>query len=191
MLHEICEDTLNLTLDQYTLTFDDGLYSQYYYFDHFQAIPTEKIYFISSNTICLDNKQSLCFPSCREAHKKASVGNMEDYMSVDQIKLMMEDPLVTIGGHSHSHTSLHNFPRMVDKIQYIMDDTERMLEWFNRNLNIHPTSFCFPYNEDFQGLYPAILKRYGFTEFYGRERIPVETLQLPSIQPDTLYTSPA
>lgn len=186
-IHEIDENVLKLPLDQYTLTFDDGLYSQYYHFSHFQNIPTDKIYFISSGIVC-SGKQSMSFPSCSVAHKKAFSGNKEDYMTIEQIKILMNDPSVTIGGHSHSHTRLNNFPKLVDKIHHIKKDTEMMLDWFNKHLHFYPTSFCFPYNEDLDGMYGALLKQYGFTNFYGRERIPVETLQPDSTQTDTLDT---
>jgi peptidoglycan/xylan/chitin deacetylase (PgdA/CDA1 family) len=188
-IHEITKDILKLPLHNYTLTFDDGLYSQYYYFSHFQKIPTKKTYFISSGIIC-NNAQSLSFPECSIAHQKAFSGNTEDYMNVEQIKMLMDDPLVTIGGHSHNHTRLSTFPRLVDKIHHIKKDTEMMLEWFNKHLNFQPTSFCFPYNEDLDGMYQSILKQYGFTSFYGRERIPIETLQLDLTQTDNHDTLP-
>ena len=189
-IHEIDKSVFELPLHKYTLTFDDGLYSQYYYFSNFQKIPTEKVYFISSGIIATTT-QSSRFPKCDVAHRKAFSGNTEDYMTVEQIKMLMKDPLVTIGGHSHSHTRLDNFSRLVDKIYHIKKDTEIMLEWFDKHLNFLPTSFCFPYNEDLNGMYGALLKQYGFTNFYGRERIPIETLQPDLTQTDILDTLPA
>ena len=100
----------------------------------------------------------------------------EDYMTVAQIKELMADPLVTIGGHSHTHNRLGSYTKLVERIKNIKDDTELMVEWFNDNLGFTPTKFCFPYNDDYQGIYQSLLKIYGFTEFYGRERTPVETL---------------
>jgi hypothetical protein len=175
MIHEVRETMFSLPLDQYILTFDDGLYSQYYYFDKFKSIPTEKIYFISSNIICTGT-QSMEFPMCQEAHKKAFAGNTEDYMTLDQIKELMQDPFVSIGGHSHSHKRLDNYSKIVERIQHIKSDTEAMIEWFEENLGFIPKQFCYPYNNDCQGVYSGILKHYGFTDLYGRERIPVETL---------------
>jgi hypothetical protein len=175
MIHEIDERVFSLPLEKYILTFDDGLYSQFYYFDRFKSIPTEKIYFISSGIIC-DGVQSTDFPTCREAHQKAFVGNTEDYMTVAQIKELMADPLVTIGGHSHTHNRLGSYTKLVERIKHIKDDTELMLEWFKANLGVTPTKFCFPYNDDYQGIYQSLLKIYGFTGFYGRERTPIEML---------------
>jgi len=165
----------DLPLENYVLTFDDGLYSQFYYYPEFAKIPTQKIYFVSSGIICTGT-QSLEFPCCVDAHNKAFDGNTEDYMTIDQIKELMKDPLVEIGGHSHNHTRIRH-ERLTDRIAHVMKDTTAMLEWFDANLGFKPTSFCFPYNDSAQGMYPAILKRYGFTSFYGGERTAIETLR--------------
>lgn len=175
MIHEVNESMFSLPLEDYILTFDDGLYSQFYYFDQFKSIPTQKIYFISSNITC-DSTQSLEFPTCSEAHKKAFAGNKEDYMTVDQIKELMQDPLVSIGAHSHSHTRLCHYSKIIEKMTHIKQDTELMLAWFKDNLNLVPNKFCFPYNEDFDGIYRGLLKKYGFIDFYGSERIAIESL---------------
>jgi len=188
MIHEICEDIFNLPLENYTLTFDDGLYSQYYYYPRFQNILTEKIFFISSNIIC-NGKQSKEFPSCSIAHKKAFSGNKEDYMTLDQIKELIKDPLVSIGGHSHSHIRLDNFLKITEKLSYIKKDTELMIGWFQSNLGFIPTKFCFPYNDEgFNGIYKKVLGQYGFTDFYGRGRIPIEKLLHTEYPPNILDT---
>lgn len=176
MIHEVSESLFNLPLKDYVLTFDDGLYSQYWYFDRFKSIPTEKIYFISSGIIC-NSPQSAEFPSCVEAHKKARNGITEDFMTVTQIKELMQDPLVTIGAHSHNHVELSNISKLPNKVAHIRKDTEQMLNWFKDNLEFRPTAFCYPYNDNLYGIYTGLLKEYGFTSFYGSERIPVETLQ--------------
>jgi hypothetical protein len=176
MIHEVREWMFELPLENYVLTFDDGLYSQFYYYPEFAKIPTQKIYFVSSGVIC-SGKQSCTFPACSDAHQKAFGGNFEDYMTVHQIKELMKDPLVEIGGHSHSHTRIQH-PRLTDRIAHVMKDTTTMLEWFNTNLGLKPSSFCFPYNDSVQGMYPALLKRYGFARFYGNERTPIESLLL-------------
>jgi hypothetical protein len=175
MIHEVNASMFSLPLENYVLTFDDGLYSQFYYFDRFKSIPTRKIFFISSNIIC-DGVQSLDFPTCAKAHQKAFAGNKEDYMTVPQIQELMSDPLVSIGGHGHSHTRLSYYSKLTEKIAYIKKDTEEMLSWFKKTLGCKPIDFCFPYNDDFDGVYGGILKHYGFVNFYGRERIPVEKL---------------
>ncbi len=176
MIHEVRESIFELPLSNYTLTFDDGLYSQYHYFDRFREIPTEKIYFISSGIVCT-GVQSLEFPTCKTAHAKAFAGNFEDYMTIPQIKELMQDPLVTIGAHSHSHLDLYSLPKLFDRVTHIGEDSVLMLQWFQENLGIQPTKFCFPYNEDLNGMYKAVLHKHGFTEYYGQERLAVETIR--------------
>jgi len=174
MLHELNEAIFDLPLENYTLTFDDGLYSQYYYFDRLKSINTEKIFFISSNIIC-NGQQSLDFPACELAHEKAFAGNTEDYMTLDQIKDLMKDPMVSIGGHSHYHKRLTDFDKITHRINHMVEDTKLMVNWFQTNLNFKPTKFCFPYNDDRDGMYKSILELFGFTDFYGRERIDVSS----------------
>lgn len=175
MIHEIRENFFNLDLENYILTFDDGLYSQYYFYNRFSEINTKKIYFISTDVIC-EGKQSMNFPTCIEAHSKAFKGNKEDYMTLDQIKFLMEQPNVEIGAHSHTHTRLSLFDSLYEKTEYIKKDTETMLEWFEKNLKFKPTKFCFPYNDDFSGMYKSLLKKYNFNEFYGNERLDINQL---------------
>lgn len=175
MLHEIREEFFNLPLEDYILTFDDGLFSQYYYYPLFKKIPTQKIYFISSGIIC-DGLQSTEFPNCQDAHEKAFSGNKEDYMNLSQIKELMNDPLVTIGAHSHYHRNLKNHDSSTQLIQHIIVDTKTMMNWFREKLNFVPNSFCFPYNDDSNQIYKHILKSAGFTNFYGKERIDIQNL---------------
>jgi hypothetical protein len=173
MIHEIKEFFFDLPLENYILTFDDGLFSQYHYYPRFKEIPTEKIYFISSGIIC-DCAQSYEFPACHVAHEKAFAGNKEDYMTLEQIKELMKDPLVTIGAHSHSHKCLKDFNKVTHRAMYMIDDTKTMMNWFKENLKFKPTKFCFPYNDDVNELYMPILRMAGITDFYGKERIAIE-----------------
>ena len=175
MIHEIREEMFDLPLENYILTFDDGLYGHYCYYPKFAKISTEKIYFISSGIIC-KGQQNLLFPSSKEAHEKAFNGNFEDFMTVEQIQELMKDPLVSIGAHGHSHKDLDLFDKLFDKVRHIQSDTDQMIEWFEKTLSFKPTKFCYPYNNDLDQLYPTLLKKKGFTEFYGRSRIPIESL---------------
>ena len=175
MIHEIEEKMFSLPLENYILTFDDGLYSQYYYWPQFQKINTEKIYFISSGCIA-NGEQSTNFISCKSAHQKAFAGNFEDYMSITQIKELANDPLVTIGCHGHSHFNLSEMPRLIDKINYLHKDSKKMIEWFEINFEKIPKIFCYPHNDDLKGIYRAMLSQLGFTTFYGKERIPIQNL---------------
>lgn len=175
MIHQISEEMFDLPLQDYVLTFDDGLYGHYYFFEQFKQIPTEKIYFISTAFIC-NGRQSTAFPDSRIAQSKAMRGDMEDFLTVDQIKEMMQDPLVSIGGHGHEHVHLDSLRTLNDVVKSVYSDIPAMLEWFKTNLDFTPTKYCYPYNNNVNGVYTSMLKKFGLTEFYGDERIPVETL---------------
>lgn len=153
MIHTITDAVFSLPLAEYTLTFDDGTRDHYTYFSGFKKIDTQKIYFIIANRV-----------------------GTEGYLTVNEIKEMMENPQVTIGAHSFNHTNLESLPKLFDQVFYIQKDTELMVEWFQTILGFTPTAFCFPYNNNLKSIYSGIVKKYGFTELYGHERIPVETL---------------
>lgn len=172
---------LSLPLENYILTFDDGLYNQYaYYMEHLRHVNTQKIFFISTGIVC-DGPQSTKYLSCSEAHAKAFAGNKEDYMTLEQIRELSLMPDVEIGGHSHNHHKIMRNSSLFSVAKHIRKDTEQMMAWFATNLGYVPESFCFPYNNDVHGIYEVLLKD-KFSRFYGAERIPVETLLRSEIQ---------
>ena len=173
MVHTIRDEFLKLELEDYILTFDDGLYNHFCYYPKLKHIQTEKIFFISTNIIS-NTKQSKSFLSSEECHKKAFMGNKEDFMNLEQLQYLSKETNVFIGGHSHFHKNLNTLSNLNDKVNHIKKDTELMIEWFEKNLNLFPDKFCFPYNDDLNGLYQTILKTYGINEFYGRERVSIE-----------------
>ena len=182
MIHEFREEMLALPLEDYVLTFDDGLFSQYYYFDRIKHLKTEKIFFISTNIVCdPDTVQSMGFPPCHEAHEKAFDGNREDYMTLEQIRELAQDPMVRIGGHSHYHKNVGQMHKLFDQVRHIDEDTKLMVEWFKTNLGKAPIDYCFPYNQDMSGNYKLFLSKYNFLNFYGRERLAIEELLWQSI----------
>lgn len=183
MIHEVDERLFDLPLSDYILTFDDGLYSQYQYIERLSEINTVKIFYISSNILC-SGAQSTEIVSSEEAHRKAfQFGNTENFMTLDQVKHLMTFPQVYVGGHSHSHSDLRRL-KIVERLTHMRKDTEAMIAWFQDNLGFRPSKFCFPYNDNSDGLYDALLKQYGITECHGRERIPVEMLlrKLPQLE---------
>ena len=171
MIHEMREEFLDLPLEDYTLTFDDGLYSQYYFFNRIKKIDTEKVFFISTEIVAdEDTQQSMEFPICSEAHDIFfNTGRTEHHMNWSQIEEIYNTPNCTIGGHSHSHQRISNEPKL------IMSDTRRMMHTFKDKLKYKPDTFCFPYNID-TGIYRSILTAYNINKFYGNERIAIEDI---------------
>jgi len=178
LIHEFKEVFLNLNLDNYILSFDDGLISQYTFLPEILKIKTPKFFNISTGVVCPSNvNPSFKFISCYDARKKALNGNFENYMTWEMIKFIHNKSNCTIAGHSHSHTNLNIFKTLYDKIEYIKEDSKQMFEKFEKHLNYKPKVFCFPFNDDFKGFYKNILNNnYNINKFLGKERIEIEDL---------------
>lgn len=185
-VHSVCEDFFKLILKDYTLTFDDALYSQYFYWEEIDKIDCEKILFIPTGAIRLTKDirerfvgEYVKFDDCFQSLKKWKYfDNRENYMTLGEIKYLIDNYNITIGGHSHNHehVSSTNSPGdLVDSIKFIMDDIDKMFKWFDLHLSLRPHHFCFPFNERNNYL-KILLEKEGITNFYGDEREEVITL---------------
>ena len=125
MIHEVREEMFNLPLHDYILTFDDGLYTQYIYFDRIKQIDTEKIFFISTGIVADElMEQSSQFIECHKAHEWFfTTGDAKHYMNWSQIKEIHNTDRCTIGGHGHTHKRMG--------IKNIISDVRSMLNIFN------------------------------------------------------------
>jgi hypothetical protein len=179
-IHGINPIFFKCNFKDYILTFDDGLYSQYYYLPLIKEMKNQKIFFICSGLVGNDKKREQFngvykeFPDCYHSlatYRKS--GDKSNYMNLDEVKNLVDSiGLENVGCHSHNHIKEYNQP-LFEKIKIIKDDIELMLEWFEKNLNIKPIKYAFPHYVDDYFL-KLILKDYGFKEFYGRERIAIE-----------------
>ena len=162
MIHEVAEWMFDLPLQNYILTFDDGLYTQYKHLDKLKKINTRKIFFISTNIVADEHvNQSDDVIKCDEAHKLYFENNdTSHYMKWSQIQTISTACQCEIGGHSHNHERDPGFN--------IIADTKLMKQTFNKH-NLNPSTFCFPYNDE-SYIYKQILEKHGFTEFFGKSR---------------------
>lgn len=159
MIHDFRPEFLDLPLEDYVLTFDDGLRSPLLYWDELKNRGCDCIFFITPDIIInsFEGKPSSCF------------------MTVSDIRRLMYDGAI-IGGHSYGHKRIPKEMSLWDKLNLIVTDTNMMMDWFKSNLNITPIHFCFPYNE-YDTVYKTILEHnYGFRFFYYHNRIDIETL---------------
>ena len=177
MIHEFHPRFFELPLENYILTFDDGLYSQYLALDQLKSLKTPKIFFISSGIISgVNDNQSEDIIRCSDAHKKAFHGNHENYMNLSQILEIQETNGCYIGGHSHSHSDISAMGGLSEIYQYISDDTTSMVAWAEKYGVEFGGRFCFPYNNDWNKFYSGVVKKYGFGELYGQGRVDVMSL---------------
>lgn len=176
MIHEVTEDILKLDLSKYILTFDDGLYSQFFYWNLLKDIPTTKIFFIPSGAIRLEDTcrpqfsgDHLESPTCVEAMAKwFEEGDLEDYMTLGELKKMKEDGAI-IGAHGHNHIKTYN-DCFIQRLEEFRVDNQTMSSWFKDNLGEVPKHYCFPFNSEHKTQRAVIHVETKITEFFGKER---------------------
>jgi len=164
MIHHVTDEIFQLPLENFILTFDDGYDDQYNTFSKFLEIPTQKIYFITCDWIGLPG-----------------------FLTIEQIKYMDSFEDVTIGAHSFAHRDLSKAGLTLSQlVEFVEEDTAKTCTWFQEKLGFVPTTFCYPYNNSIYGMYTKILQKYGFTEFYGIERMDVYWLTNPNLPKGTI-----
>lgn len=178
MIHEVHDWMLDVDLSSFdTITFDDGLYSQYKHYKHFLQFGKPLHFFISTDIICSDDQvQSENVVACAVAHQDYfEQGDRSNYMTWSQILDIYNTPNCYVGGHSHTHPRLTGIT-LTDTYREVKRQCGLMFDTFNKH-NIVPQSFAYPYNYAAFG-YDTILRAGGITQIFGRERTPIEALKL-------------
>jgi len=182
MIHEIVYDLFQLPLQDYILTFDDGLFSQYHFSPLLKKIDTRKILFVSGKYVCRSNQRRQTYPAfyysttpedARKSFDKSSGFVDHHYMTISEINYMRGLGF-EIGGHGYNH--IRDYSKKIEKrVEEMTDDVEKMIGWMESMFGITPKSYCFPFNKE-PDLLREILKRKGIEEFFGAERIDVNEL---------------
>lgn len=155
-VHEFKEEYLDLPLEDYILTFDGGLLSQFSYIKELEKLNTDKIFFVPTGIF--DNQ------------------NLGIHLTLDNLYELKSMRDFEIGGCGHDYLDFRNSnDNIVNKLLRLRRDTEEMQNFFSKKLRIRPSKFCFPYNVDVFG-YRRILVKYGYSEFFGKERFDIEDL---------------
>ncbi|MBW2411542.1 MAG: hypothetical protein JRF72_17220 [Deltaproteobacteria bacterium] len=223
MIHDVRKEYFDLSLNAYQLTFDDGLYSQFYYFPLFKDHPEKLTYFITTSFIkpgkarkTYGGRDIPYTKSKTYMHRTFAEGRLDHFMNVEEVQEIGRQKNVRIGAHSHFHDviltrTLPHKPKplsawKLERIRamkelsseefsirsrlafkgvevgdskliprteaawedYIKYDTELCLQWFERNLNIQPKIYAFPFNE-YSTKFVTILKSFGFKQFFAAQ----------------------
>ena len=171
------EEMFNLPLEDYILTFDDGLVTPLNFIDKLIALDTPKIFFISTGIVCPEEDQDTSFIRCRDAHEKAFNNDYSNYMTWSQIKMINTFRNFYIGGHSHTHPKLWNIKSIRDRYNTIKSEVSNMKNSFTQhNINTDMYCYCYNYRDD---ILKGVLEKEGFVSFFGDERTPIESLMEP------------
>lgn len=110
MIHDIRKEYFDLNLDYYKLTFDDGLFTQYYYYPFFKNHSDKLSYFITTSFIkpgkarAMFNDVYISHLKTRKYMYRAFIeGSYDHFMRVEELQEISKHPNVQIGVHSHFH----------------------------------------------------------------------------------------
>lgn len=109
-IHDVRKEYFDLNLAAYRLTFDDGLFSQYYYFQFFKDHPEKLTYFIATSMIkpgsvrpIFNGRYLPYIKSKKYMYRTFAEGRFDHFMNVDELKALSRHENVDIGAHSHFH----------------------------------------------------------------------------------------
>ena len=110
MIHDIRKEYFDLDLNRYRLTFDDALFSQYYYFSQFKCHPQELTYFVTTSFIKPGKARNMFagdyisyLKTKKYGYRTFIEGRYDHFMNVEEIQFLSKQPNVRIGVHSHFH----------------------------------------------------------------------------------------
>lgn len=110
MIHDLRREHFRLPLEHFRLSFDDGLFSHYYYYPLLSPHPSPLIFFIATSLIqpgearpafagrYLDGQHTSVY-----ARRAFIEGDLRDFMTLEELQVLAGSPNVRIGAHSHFH----------------------------------------------------------------------------------------
>jgi hypothetical protein len=110
MFHDLRRECFDLPLERFRLTFDDGLYSHYYYYPLLEAHPLPLTFFISTSFV-QEGAARPAFAGRHRDHKEPPAymrralvdGDFSRFLTVEEVQVLASRPNVAIGAHSHFH----------------------------------------------------------------------------------------
>ena len=109
-IHDIRKEYFNLDLNACQLTFDDGLYSQFYYFPLFKDHAVKLTYFITTSFIkpgkirpMFAGRDLTYIKSKKYMYRTFAEGRFDHFMNVEELQEICKHQNVQIGAHSHFH----------------------------------------------------------------------------------------
>lgn len=156
-------------------TFDDGLFSQYKFVNKLKSVTCKKCtVFVSSDFVYTGEDVQLIDIVAPKAHELARMGDYRAYCTVEQLK-EMEFNGINIGNHGATHYNFEDAGYGIRKtLNKVRSEVDSSVNFFKSN-NIVTKSFAYPYNNKIP-FYETLLKNEGVVDFYGRERINIDTL---------------
>jgi hypothetical protein len=135
VIHDFRKDYFELNLAAYTLTFDDGLYSQYYYYPLLDPFDSPKFFFIITSFIKpgkarerFNGKFIRSVKSRKYMNDAFTNNDFSHFMTLEEIQELSTHKGVKIGTHSHFH----------DVIIHDTPPKKPTSQWKIKRLSYHP-----------------------------------------------------
>ncbi len=110
MIHDLRREYFDLPLERYRLTFDDGLYSQYYYYPLLSRHRERLTFFIATAFIrpgaarpMFDGRFLAHLKPAKYAERLFIEGDFSCCMTAEEVRFLAGRPNVRLGAHSHAH----------------------------------------------------------------------------------------
>jgi hypothetical protein len=110
MFHDLRREHFELPLEGFRLTFDDGLYSHYYYLPRWEHHPQTLTFFITTSFIRPGAARPLFTDRMLEyreatfyAQRALIDREFSDFMNTEEVQYLAGRPNVRLGAHSHFH----------------------------------------------------------------------------------------
>ena len=110
MIHDVRPEYFDISLEQYRLTFDDGLFSQYYYYPLYKNLSERVTYFIATSFIQPGKARSMytgeAIPHLKPKkymYRSFVENRFDHFMTTAEIQKLAAKSNVQIGVHSHWH----------------------------------------------------------------------------------------
>lgn len=146
MIHDIRQEYFDLNLDPYRLTFDDGLFSQYYYYPLYHDHPRKFTYFIATSFIRPGQARSMFsgeyipyLKSKKYMYRSFIEHRFDHFMTIEEVQELAAKPNVQIGVHSHWHDVIltRSHPRKRKPLsQWKLERFQNCAEIARRDLSI-------------------------------------------------------
>lgn len=110
MIHDLRKEYFDLPLERYRLTFDDGLFSQYYYYPLLRGSAAPLTFFIATGLIREAPARPQFAGRFLEPMKTGVYSfrahiqkDLEGFMTLEEARFLAAQPNVRLGAHSHFH----------------------------------------------------------------------------------------
>ena len=193
MIHDIRREYLDLNLNQYRLTFDDGLFSQYYYYPVYKNHPEKLTFFIATSFIRPGKARSMYageyipyLKPKKYMYRSFIEQRFDHFMTIEELQELAAKPNVQIGVHSHLHDVIltRSHPRKRKPL------SKWKLERFQNSHEIERQDLNIRSKLAFQGFHfqDGLLKRRSIAEW--EDYIKYDTEQCLKWMADTLGITP-